>query len=173
MRKLQSLVMLLTILLSACYISKNLLLDPSAARQPWPSSTWSETKNGVITTYHATKRSDGWYDYAEERSDTGKKEEHKILLNDLGTVNGRVLYAYAMQFEPGNEGAQFIYGIIATLPGGKWKPVTPDCSSEPAESIAKSRHADKDCMFTGRAQLLDALRAYANTPQFAQAVDAP
>jgi hypothetical protein len=167
-------IVLLSLVLSACYVSKTMLLDPAAARQPWPSSTWSETHNGAVDNYRAVKRSDGWYDYGEQHADTGKWEEHKVLLNDLGTVSGRTLYAYAMQMEPGDEGQSVLYGIIVALPGGKWKAVTPDCSLDVPKAIARAHHVDeKNCMFSDRAQLLGALRDYAATPEFAQLVAAP
>lgn len=166
-------VALLAVGLSACYVSKTLLLDPASARQPWPSSTWSETHNGAVKNYRATKRADGWYDYGEQRADTGQWEEHKILLNDLGTVSGRTLYVYAMQMEPGDDGQSVLYGIVVTLPGGKWKIVTPDCSLDVPKAIAKAHHAEKDCMFSDRSQLLGALRDYAATSEFERVLATP
>ena len=137
------LVAFLALFLSGCFVSKALLLDPAAARQPWPSSTWSETHNGTTKNFRATKRSDGWYDYAEQDGSTAKVEEHKVLLNDLGVIKGRTLYAYAMEFPPGDEGQRYIYGIIVALPNGKWKAVTPDCTLGVAETIVKAHNIDK------------------------------
>ena len=166
-------VAVLALTLSACYVSKAMLLDPSAARQPWPSSTWSETHNSTVKHYRATKRSDGWYDYAELHTDTGKWEERKVLLNDLGIVNGRTLYAYGMQSAPGDDGQSVLYGILVALPGGKWKVVTPDCSLDVPKAIAKAHHVEKDCMFSDRSQLLGALRDYAATPEFERVLATP
>src|SRR5689334_14337659 len=165
-------IALFALCLSGCYVSRTVLLDPGAARQPWPTSTWSETQNGAVKNYRAVKRSDGWYDYGEQHTD-GKWEQHKVLLNELGTVSGRPLYAYAMQMEPGDEGQSVIYGIIVALPNGKWKAVTPDCSLDVPKAIAKAHHVEeKNCMFSDRAQLFGALRDYAATPEFAKIVTA-
>jgi hypothetical protein len=172
MRQFAPLIALLSLLLVACYTSTTLLLDPSAARQPWPSSTWSETHSGMIKNYRATKRGDGWYDYAEQDGNGGKWEEHPVLLNDLATLKGRTLYAYAMHFPPGDDGLSYIYGAVVALPNGKWKAVTPDCDSGIIGGIAKS-HGAMRCQFTSRGQLLDALREYANTPQFLKEVEEP
>jgi hypothetical protein len=174
MRKFAPLVALLSLLLAGCYSSTKMLLDPQAARQPWPSSTWSETHNGAVKHYRATKRSDGWYDYGQLHADTGKWEVRKVLLNDLGTVNGRTLYVYAMQSAPGDNGQSVLYGIIVTLPAGKWKAVTPDCSLDVPKAIAKAHHVEENnCMFSDRSQLLGALRDYAATPEFEQVLATP
>ena len=171
MRKLAPLVALLSLLLTACYSSTTMLLDPSAARQPWPSSTWTETRMSETKTFRATKRSDGWYDYVQQNTDR-KWDEYRVLLNDLGTVNGHTLYAYGTHLKPSDGEGAFIYGVVVALPGGKWKVVTPDCENAVAAGIAKSRSTGK-CMFANRAQLLDALREYASTPQFWKEVAEP
>jgi hypothetical protein len=167
-------VALLAVCLSACYVSKTMLLDPSAARQPWPTSAWTETHNNTVKNYRAVKRSDGWYDYGELHTDTGKWEVRRVLLNDLGIVHGRTLYAYAIPVEPaGDNGESVLYGVVVVLPGGKWKAVTPDCTNDVPKAIASAHLADKECMFRDRIQLLSALRDYAATPEFDKILATP
>jgi hypothetical protein len=170
MRKYAPIVALLSLLLAACYSSSTMLLDPSAARQPWPTSTWSENQFGTTKNFRATKRSDGWYDYAEQNSDGTWGDNSRVLLNDLGSVKGHTLYVYGTFIKPEEGEGVFIYGVVVALPNGKWKAVTPDCENAVAAGIAKSRSTGK-CLFANRAQLLDALREYANTPQFWKEVE--
>ncbi len=86
-----ALLPLVLLLLSGCYESQSMLLDPSAARQPVQGGDWTETRGGDSYHDRMIARSDGWYDFYEQDVTTnGNWEHHVVLVNTLGVGSGYV-----------------------------------------------------------------------------------
>lgn len=179
MRRL-TLVSLVGVLLSGCYESQSQLLDPGQARQPVAASDVLDVRQG--TTYHekVTPRSDGQYEFDQATRDTngrdGNWSRHTVLVNDLGTIRGHVLYAYGTWDAPENA---FVYGILVFKGGNNWKGVAPDCARNALgdyvtrEFVVAFRNGAKIvnrsngvCEFSTPAMLIGALRDFANTDEF-------
>lgn len=171
---------LVSLVLAGCYESQTQLLNPAEARQPLASNDALDTRQGV--TYHEklTVRSDGQYDFQQAvRDDYGQDSawsRHTVLLNDLGTIRGHVVYAYGT-WDSGENA--FVYGIIVFKGGNSWKAVAPNCARNALgdyvarEFVVAFRHGAKIvnrssgvCEFTTADMLMASLRDFAGTDEF-------
>ena len=167
-------------LLSGCYESPAQLLDLAQARQPIAASDVLDVRRDI--TYHEkiTPRADGQYEFDQATRDMNGRDStwitHTVLLNDLGTVRGHVLYAYGTW--DGSENA-FVYGILVFKGANNWKAVSPDCARNALGNYVAREYvvAFRDgatidnrsngiCEFSTSGILVGALRDFANTDEF-------
>jgi hypothetical protein len=173
-------LLLAGLLLSGCYESQSQLLDLTQARQPVVASDVLDVRKGK--TYHEklTPRSDGQYEFDEALRDTNGRDgdwsHHTVLLNDLGTIRGHILYAYGTRDAGENA---FVYGILVFKGGNSWKGVAPDCARNALgdyvtrEFVVAFRNgativnrSNGVCEFSTSGALIGALRDFANTDEF-------
>lgn len=168
------------LLLSGCYESRALLLDPAAARQPITSE-----KDWTFGSVHArlTPKPNGWYDYAESRrsksGSDGAWTTRQVLLNPLLSAKGFDLFVFATYSK---DDAAYLYGLVAIGADGAWQSITPSCDSASADAkwlaadtkaalaagarIKAIDEASNVCHFLKRETLLTAMRAVAAHPGF-------
>lgn len=160
------------LMVSGCYESGEMLLDPQAARQPVTrAQDWKYTNSAG--TFHATltPRRDGWYDYSEAAvSGDGSEDspdQHRVLLNFLDRVQGADIYVLGFWNE--DEHA-FMYGLAVMRPDINWRIVMPNCDRftnrgdtdevdlMAAQSASASRpFGQAGCYFTSAASLKNAM----------------
>jgi hypothetical protein len=172
------------LLVSGCYESSDMLLDPAAARQPVASGKDWTYGNGDRR-YHArlTLKPNGWYAYAEAHLDAngveGKWRTYAVVLNDLAAADGYDLFVYGTYNK--NDSA-YMYGIVAVGKDGFWQSVMPNCNPASADAkwfqpdvkAAKAAGAnikaldefESVCHFTRREQLFAAMRNVIAAPGF-------
>lgn len=168
------------LLLTGCYESSKLLLDPAAARQPvLAAQDW--TYGGSDHRYHArlTPRSDGWYDYAESRLDAkgveGRWKTYRVVLNAFDRSSDIFVYATY-----NSDDHAYMYGLVVIGTGNSWQTVTPNCDPVNGDAAQPDRKAATAagakiasisevvdvCQFTSRDQLFAALRSVIAEPGF-------
>jgi hypothetical protein len=174
------LVSLASVLLSGCYESRTQLLDLAQARQPVASSDVLDVRQG--TTYHEriTPRADGQYEFDQATRDANGRDSawvrHTVLLNDLGTIRGHVLFAYGTSDPSENA---FVYGVLVFKGANNWKAVAPNCARNALgdyvarEFVVAVRdgatvvdRSNGVCEFPTSGMLVGALRDFANTDEF-------
>jgi hypothetical protein len=180
-----ALLPLVLLLLSGCYESQSMLLDPSAARQPVQGGDWTETRGGDSYHDRMIARSDGWYDFYEQDVTTnGNWEHHVVLVNTLGSSRGYVTYAYGSWDD---DEKAYVYGIAVILSDGSWHTVQPNCDDTNIDPVEKgvalqqgatiikdgSPQGGDVCEFDNTGSLLAALNAYAQTDDFWNRLNQP
>lgn len=149
-------------LLSACYASGALLLDPDAAVQPLAEGTYAAA-GPTGDRYRLTIEADGWYD-VEPVSATGViGETSHVLFNVMDPVGGRAAYAVAVEQQ---EGYRY---LVVMVEARRAYMATPDCGDPLDRGLAVDQGAEasdddamtRQCIFKDRSALLAALSAFA------------
>lgn len=181
---LMAAAMAAAVLLAACYESKTLLLDASAARQPATSyDEWSYTSED--TTYRArlNPRSDGWYDYGrtviQKDGSEGDWDQYAVLLNFLENFAETAVYVFGYW----NDDEQaYVYGLVILEPDGAWRTILPACDyfiADDEKTLAIDVDAAKAagaefrlgdiedvCVFSTADSLFAAMRSIVRHPDF-------
>jgi hypothetical protein len=154
-------IALAALLLSSCYASDRLLLDPAEAVHPLEDGTYVRDGDPADKV-QLTLEPDGWYAVAKYDANGLVGETQRVLAveADLG---GRDGYALAEQTADG-----FVYGV-AFIEDGRVYLATPDCADsadrddavdhggEPQDDEAMTHN----CLFRSRDAVLAALSGFA------------
>jgi len=153
--------------LSGCYASTSLLLDPDAAVQPLPDGVY--TRDGdPDDRFQISVQSDGWY-RAERFNDNGTiGETERVLVNAMDPIGGHPAFAIAVETPDG-----FDYATAFT-DGGRVFLATPDCSDPLDRGLAVDQSGEggddtdmtRTCPFHTRGALVAALTAFAGQADF-------
>jgi hypothetical protein len=150
-----------TVVLSACYGSPKLLLDPDEAAHPIADGVYQ--RQGEAERYQVSVGSDGWYQVEEIEAGGLIGQSHRVLLNEVTLDGGREAFAVAEQADEGYEYA------VALVDHGRVFLATPDC----ADPLDRNDAVDHDgqpeddnpmtriCSFKTRGALVAALAAFA------------
>ncbi len=152
------------LLLSACYASDRLLLDPDAAVQPLADGLYAR-QDGDPARFQLTREPDGWYRAEAVEPGGLLGESHRLLVNRAG--GGGHDFVIAAETADG-----FVYAI-AHLDGRRVFLATPDCSDGLDRSLALDQGATADeddpmtrhCHFRTRDAVLPALTAFAGSAE--------
>jgi hypothetical protein len=174
------------LLLTGCYESSKLLIDPAAARQPITTAKdWTYGSGDHRVHARLSPRSDGWYDYGEARLDAkgveGKWKSYRVVLNSFDRAGGYDVFVYGTY---NGEDHAYMYGLVVVGSGGFWQTVTPNCDPITGDAPQRDRAAATRagakiaslsevldvCQFTSRDQLYAALHAVIAEPGFWQRV---
>lgn len=166
-RKALSLVLALAAwVLSACYGSPALLLDPDEAVHPIEEGIYQRDGDGAR--YRVSLGSDGWYLVEPIEPGGLIGQSHRVLLNAMTLEGGREGFAVAEQTEDG-----YTYAV-AYLDHGRVYLATPDCVDplDRNDAVDHGARAEDDdpmthiCKFRTRGAVQAALAAYAGHASF-------
>ena len=155
------------LLLSGCYASTKLLLDPEAAVQPLPAGIYVRDGD-PDDRFQISIEADGWY-RAERFNENGTiGETERVLVNATDPIGGHPAFAIAVETPDG-----FDYATAFT-DGGRVFLATPDCGDPLDRNLAVDQTGDagddadmtRTCPFHNRGALLAALTAFAGQADF-------
>jgi hypothetical protein len=153
------------VLLSGCYASRMLLLDPTEAAHPLDDGVYVRASGDQL---RVSLEPDGWYQVEQIGADGLIGESHRALFNAVTLDGGRPGYAIAEDSDDG-----FIYAV-GYVERERVYLATPDCA-DPLDRNAAVDHggfADDDddmahnCFFKNRGALISALTAFAGQAGF-------
>jgi hypothetical protein len=157
----RTLVTLLGLALSGCYVSDRLLIDPGEAAHPIEDGTYVRDGD-PHDELSITLEPDGWYAVAKYNNNGLIGRSHRVLATpaDLGGEEGFILAEQT--------GDGFTYAI-GRLEGGRVYLATPDCSDplDRSDAVDQGGEARDDgpmsnnCLFRSRAALMAALSGFA------------
>jgi hypothetical protein len=155
------------LILSGCYASTNLLLDPDAAVHPMADGVY--TRDGdPDDRFQISVQADGWY-LAERFNPNGTiGESDRVLVNAMDPIGGHPAFAIAVETPDG-----FDYATAFT-DGQRVFLATPDCSDPLDRNLAVDQTGEqgddadmtRTCKFHNRGALLAALTAFAGQADF-------
>ncbi len=165
-------------LLSGCFQSEALLLDPHTAVQPLNRIEWDDAE-GAGRHLMLLLRPDGQYDYYRRaKADPASDEDRTgniVMLTFLGKIKDHPVFI-GSTYDVAAGG--YVYGVIYAVIGPNksitWGGVEADCDKPAMSAIATHHHAvidavstdegstpAKTCKFSNRADLIAALREVA------------
>jgi len=155
------LIALVGLVLSSCYASDRLLIDPDDAVHPIEDGVWVRDGDPRDKA-QITLEPDGWYAVARYDANGLIGETHRVLAVKA-ELGGRDGYALAEETADG-----FSYGV-ALVEGGRVYLATPDCADSADRDDAVDHGGDPQddeamthtCLFRSRAALMAALSAFA------------
>lgn len=159
-------ILFAALLLSACYDSDQLLLDPDAAVRPLADGLYVR-QGGDKARFQLTQEPDGWYRVEAVEADGLLGESHRVLVT-RASAGGANDYVIAAETPDG-----FVYAV-AHLDGRRVFLATPDCADSLDRSLALDQGATGDedepmtrrCHFKTRDAVLPALAAFAGSAEF-------
>ncbi len=160
-----ALLVLAGVLLSGCYVSGALLLDPAKAVRPVPDGDYARDKQ---TAARLKAQPDGSYAIWFSKEDGSWEGPGELWINPLGVAHDRRLYALAER-DMGSD--DFLYAV-AYMDRGKVYEAAPECDNKDAHAAAVLGGASFEgksfvtCRFTSREGLFKALSAFAKTADF-------
>lgn len=158
------------IVLSGCYTSTELLLDPDAAAHPLADGVYERT-DADHERFRITLEPDGWYDAEDFDANGAIGETHKVLLNHLSDEDGdEAPNSFAAVEETGDT---FTYFAVLIRDDRVYL-ATPDCA-DPLDSSLAVDHGGQpeddeamthDCVFRTKEAVMAALTDFVGQADF-------
>lgn len=152
----------LSILLTGCFVSAQLYLDPSEAEAPLVTGVYSRATARGEEIKRVTREPNGWYlvEVVDENGTIG--DSYRVLFNKLEMGDDRRGYAFATL----DSDQDYFYGVMTIDSDGVHLGL-PDCAQGDDRDLAENEGADFDtdtarpsCRFHDPASLKRALAAF-------------
>ena len=170
MKPLLAVLAFAALLLSGCYTSATLLLDPTEAQHPLDDGVYvRRMATSLLDRKRVTRSADGWY-VIEELNDAGGVEETaRVLFNRMSLSGGREGYVFAAD----DKDEDYKYGVAFAGKDGFFA-VQPDCDQALDRDAATDNGGVYDdgnsmqtvCRFSKASDLTASLAAFADQADF-------